>query len=293
MHYMRISAALVGVLTVLIASSACGGDSTKPIPTAQLVTPTAAPPAEPTPGVDVTQADIQNAVLKAVEEKGTDITAADVELPHGVDGADVRKLVEDEIARAAEAAQAAGGDTAEEEEGESSDPDVLFRYMSAVNALYAGQNEEAVTAFDLVIRVHPDMPRAYYYRGVAFYRSEVHDQAMADFEKSIELDPESGDTYLQRGLLHYDAGDRQAALEDFTTAIDLAPWLADAYRNRGALLLNSGQTAPGLADLERALQIYLYERNQERVDEIRGILREPPEEPVEMFKATDILPRLP
>ena len=181
----------------------------------------------------------------------------------------------------------------ESEDGEESDPDVLFRFMNAVNTLYAGQNEESIPAFDLIIRVHPEMPRAYYYRGVAFYRSEQNEMAMADFEKSIDLDPESGDTYLQRALLHHDMGDSDAALDDFNTAIDLAPWLADAYRNRGALLINNGQSAPGRADLERALEVYLYERNQERVDEVRELLANPPEGPIEMFKATDILPRLP
>ena len=139
---------------------------------------------------------------------------------------------------------------------DESDPDVLFRFMSAVNILYAGQNEESIPAFDLIIRIHPEMPRAYYYRGVAFYRSEQIELAKADFEKSLELDPESGDTYLQRGLLNYDEGDERAALDDFNTAIRLAPWLADAYRNRGALLINNGQSAPGRADLERALWKY-------------------------------------
>ena len=236
----------------------------------------------------VTQADIEKAVQEALEEKGTDITAADVELPSGVDADSVRKLVEDEVVRAVEAAS-----DATEGDEEESEPDVLFRFMNAVNTLYAGQNEESIPAFDLIIRIHPEMPRAYYYRGVAFYRSELNDQAMADFEKSIELDPESGDTYLQRGLLNYDTGDKQAALDDFNTAIDLAPWLADAYRNRGTLLLNNGQAAPGRADLERALEIYLYERSQERVEEVRELLNNPPVGEIELFKATDILPRLP
>ena len=236
----------------------------------------------------VTQADIEKAVQEALEEKGTEITAADVELPSGVDADSVRKLVEDEVVRAVEAAS----DATEGDEDES-EPDVLFRFMNAVNTLYAGQNEESIPAFDLIIRIHPEMPRAYYYRGVAFYRSELTEQAMADFEKSIELDPESGDTYLQRGLLHYDTGNKQAALDDFNTAIDLAPWLADAYRNRGTLFINNGQAAPGRADLERALEIYLFERSQERVEEVRELLNNPPVGEIELFKATDILPRLP
>ena len=292
MRHARTFVTLMAALAVLFVLSACGGDSPEPTPASSLSTPTAEPDTDPTPSpeptVTVTQADIEKAVQEALEEKGTEITASDVELPSGVDADSVRTLVEDELARAVEAA----GDETEGDDDES-EPDVLFRFMNAVNTLYAGQNEESIPAFDLIIRVHPEMPRAYYYRGVAFYRSELNDQAMADFEKSIELDPESGDTYLQRGLLHYDTGDKQAALDDFNTAIDLAPWLADAYRNRGTLLINNGQAAPGRADLERALEIYLYERSQERVEEVRELLNNPPTGEVELFKATDILPRLP
>ena len=292
MRHARTIISLMAALVALFVLSACGGDSPDPTPASSLSTPTAEADTDPTPSpeptVTVTQADIEKAVQEALEEKGTDITAADVELPSGVDADSVRKLVEDEVVRAVEAAS-----DATEGDEEESEPDVLFRFMNAVNTLYAGQNEESIPAFDLIIRIHPEMPRAYYYRGVAFYRSELTEQAMADFEKSIELDPESGDTYLQRGLLNYDTGDKQAALDDFNTAIDLAPWLADAYRNRGTLFINNGQAAPGRADLERALEIYLFERSQERVEEVRELLNNPPVGEIELFKATDILPRLP
>ena len=292
MRHARTIISLMAALVALFVLSACGGDSPDPTPAPSLSGPTAEADTDPTPSpeptVTVTQADIEKAVQEAIEEKGTDITAADVELPSGVDADSVRKLVEDEVVRAVEAAS-----DATEGDEEESEPDVLFRFMNAVNTLYAGQNEESIPAFDLIIRIHPEMPRAYYYRGVAFYRSELTEQAMADFEKSIELDPESGDTYLQRGLLHYDTGNKQAALDDFNTAIDLAPWLADAYRNRGTLFINNGQAAPGRADLERALEIYLFERSQERVEEVRELLNNPPVGEIELFKATDILPRLP
>ena len=293
MQHARTAIILLGALIAVAAWTACGGGGPDPTPEPSLSTPTVEAAADDSPpaGPAMSDSDIEDAVREALDENGADITFDDVELPSGVDPDAVRERVEDEIARAVEEFEAAASDAADEEE--ESDPDVLFRYMNAVNTLYAGQNEESLTAFDLIIRVHPEMPRAYYYRGVANYRSEINDQAMDDFNKSIELDPESGDTYLQRGLLHYDLGDEQAALKDFNTAIDLFPWLADAYRNRGALLINNSQVAPGRADLERALEIYRFERNQERVEEVTELLSGPLTGPIEMFKAIDILPRLP
>ncbi len=293
MLHARTAIILLGALIAVVAWTACGGGDPDPTPEPSLSTPTVEAAADDSPpaGPAMSDAEIEDAVQEALDENGADITFDDVELPSGVDPDSVRERVEDEIARALEEVEAAASDATDEEE--ESDPDVLFRYMNAVNTLYAGQNEESLTAFDLIIRVHPEMPRAYYYRGVANYRSEINDQAMDDFNKSIELDPESGDTYLQRGLLHYDLGDKQAALKDFNTAIDLFPWLADAYRNRGALLINNSQIAPGRADLERALEIYRFERDQERAEEVTELLNGPLTGPIEMFKATDILPRLP
>ena len=302
MHYLIPRTALIAASAALLIYAACGGDS--PAPTTAPPTPTPRPAVEPTPTpqVEVTEEQIQNAVAAAIEERGPDTAAADVQrylesemFPDGLeDVSDLEQRIEDQLAPALDDLAAATPDAPTDGEGEDeSEPDVLFRYMSAVNTLYAGQNEESVSAFDLIIRVHPNMPRAYYYRGVALYRSDLHEQAMADFDKAIELDPESGDPYLQRGMLHYDAGDSASALRDFDRAIQLAPWLADAYRNRGAINLNEGRTNEGLSDFQRALEIYAFERNQERVDEARQIISDPPDEPIEMFKATDILPRLP
>ncbi len=291
MQYVRITIALFLALAALSALAACGGESSEPTPAPSLSTPTAEAEPDPTSVPTVSQEDIEKAVEQAIEEGGAEVSVDDVVNVLGDDSDSIRESAEDILAESLAALESATDGELEEED--ESDPDVLFRFMSAVNTLYAGQNEESIPAFDLILRIHPEMPRAYYYRGVAFYRSEQIELAKADFEKSLELDPGSGDTYLQRGLLRLDEGDEQAALEDFNTAIRLAPWLADAYRNRGALLINNGQAAPGRADLERALEIYLFERSEERIEEVRELLDNPPAGPIEMFKATDILPRLP
>ena len=290
MPHPRYTIALFLALVALVTLAACGGGSPDPTSTPALSTPTveSEPDPPPTSEPTVTEEDIEKAVEQAIEEKGTEATVDDVVGALEDDSDSIRESAEKVLAESLAALDSDG-----ESEDDESDPDVLFRFMSAVNTLYAGQNEESIPAFDLIIRIHPEMPRAYYYRGVAFLRSEQYELAREDFEKSLELDPESGDTYLQRGLLHHDEGDEQAALDDFNTAIRLAPWLADAYRNRGALLINNGQSAPGRADLERALEIYRFERSEERIEEVRELLDNPPADPIEMFKATDILPRLP
>lgn len=309
MQSVRLGLTLIAGLTALFFMAACGDSKPEPTSTPVFSTPTPDSIVEPTatPPASVTPSDIEKAVDKVLQEHRTGISIAELErlieqelltvqFPDGVgiDRDDLETMIEERLIPAREALLAANRPASgEEDDNETSTPDVLFRYMGAVNSLYAGQNDEAIPAFDLIIRVHPDMARAYYYRGLAFYRSGYNEEAMADFDKAIDLDPESGDPYLQRGLIHYQNDDRQAAMRDFNSAVDLAPWLADAYRNRGALFLNNGVVGPGLADLDRALQIYEFERNRARFDEVMAILNDPPNEPLQMFTSTDLLPRLP
>lgn len=289
----------IGVLSVLLFVAACSDSKPEPMSTAVLSTSTPEPTAAPK--ANLTLNDVKKAVDEALKDGPEGVTAVDVKriidrtFPSGpgVDTAALEKMIEEELIPAREALLALNPEGDDENDNETSTPDVLFRYMNAVNTLYAGQNDEAIPAFDLIIRVHPDLGRAYYYRGIAFYRAGFDEEAMADFDKSIELDPDFGETYHARGLLYYDLGDRQAAMGDFNQAIDIAPWLADVFRNRGALNLNNGLTGPGLADLERAREIYALERRRERFDEVQAILNEPPNEPLQMFTSTDILPRLP
>ena len=66
-------------------------------------------------------------------------------------------------------------------------PDVLFRYTQAVRLLRAAQWEDAIPAFDIVLRVLPDFAEAYHGRGLAFYQNEQEEPALEDFNKAIEL----------------------------------------------------------------------------------------------------------
>lgn len=104
-------------------------------------------------------------------------------------------------------------------------PDLLFRYMYAVNLLNAAQYEEAIPQFDLVIRMLPDLALAYHYRARAHYQREVPnlDLARSDLDKAIELDPN----------------------------------FAEAYQNRGVLKLNEGEEEGGVIDLQKALVLYI------------------------------------
>ncbi len=107
-------------------------------------------------------------------------------------------------------------------------PDVLFRYMAGVNLLSAAQYDEAVSSFDMVIRVLPKMAKAYHYRGLAHYNEERFELALEDFIKAIELKPVFPEAFMNRGVLHLNQGNLSQGIKDLEEAIRL-------FENQGNL----------------------------------------------------------
>ena len=118
-------------------------------------------------------------------------------------------------------------------------PDMLFRYLQAVQLLNAAQYEEAITSFDIVLRVLPDLAIAYNYRGVAYYHEEQYELALEDFDKSIELKKTSPTPFLNRATLHDKLGNTRKAIEDLEAALEL-------YREAG--------NASGVSAVQRQLE---------------------------------------
>ena len=98
---------------------------------------------------------------------------------------------------------------------------MLFRYTQAVQLLNAAQYDEAISSFDIVLRVLPDLAIAYNYRGVAYYHEEQYDLALEDFDKSIELKKTSPTPFLNRATLHDKLGNTRLAIEDLEAALEL------------------------------------------------------------------------
>ena len=103
----------------------------------------------------------------------------------------------------------------------------LFEYMRAVRLLEVQEFDDAVTAFDLVIRKLPDFGRAYYGRGKAFYGDERPELALEDFETSIRLEPDHPGAYIARAKLYLDRGQRDDARDDLEEALEVANPIRD------------------------------------------------------------------
>jgi tetratricopeptide (TPR) repeat protein len=58
-----------------------------------------------------------------------------------------------------------------------------------IDAYNAGKLDQALTEFENVVAQNPDLPDAYYYRGLVYLGQGKNAEAKADFEKLLALDP--------------------------------------------------------------------------------------------------------
>ena len=72
-------------------------------------------------------------------------------------------------------------------QGETVDPATLLNI--GIKQYNAGKMDEALAEFNKVVSENPNLPDAYYYRGLAYLASGKQAEAKADFQKLLELDP--------------------------------------------------------------------------------------------------------
>ncbi|WP_420799385.1 tetratricopeptide repeat protein [Ktedonospora formicarum] len=85
------------------------------------------------------------------------------------------------------------------------DPNDADTYNNKGNALNAlKRNEEALAAYDQAIRLNPRYAYACNNKGVALNDLKRYEEALAAYDQAIRLDPNDADTYYNKGnILRY------------------------------------------------------------------------------------------
>jgi tetratricopeptide (TPR) repeat protein len=119
-----------------------------------------------------------------------------------------------------------------------------------------GNNDQAITKLDGLIRQQPKSMDAYIIRGSAYQQKGEAHKALADFDQTIGLDPKSARAFCDRGILE-DVLLQQPnkALADYDEAIRLAPNFYRAYVNRGVHFEEQHDYERALRDFTRAIQL--------------------------------------
>ncbi len=99
----------------------------------------------------------------------------------------------------------------------------IHAFFSIGNILSeGGWIREAISAYDMVLRLKPDFAEAYYNRGTAKTFIAEYAAAIADFDEAICLKPEFVEAYYNRGLTKSTLNQPKAAEHDLRTALKLA-----------------------------------------------------------------------
>jgi tetratricopeptide (TPR) repeat protein len=119
-----------------------------------------------------------------------------------------------------------------------------------------GDYDNAIKAFDEVIRHQPTFGDAYIARGAAYQGKGIRDKALADFNQAIQLNPGSARAYCDRADLEQELLRQPGqAVEDYNNAISLAPNFQRAYFNRGVCFGAQHDYTQAIADFSRAVQL--------------------------------------
>lgn len=144
--------------------------------------------------------------------------------------------------------------------------------VRARSYLRIGDLTKAAESLAQAIRLQPDLPEAYLYRGHLYKANKRYDQAIADYGRALELNPELAAAYYHRGDVRLITNRHEMALADFTVAIakqnSTRTPAPTPYYKRGYLLYLQQDYKAAVRDFSRAIELapamyeaYLYRAN--------------------------------
>jgi tetratricopeptide (TPR) repeat protein len=167
--------------------------------------------------------------------------------------------------------------------------------------------EEALKQFDIVLKMEPENPKAYYYRGMLFssigepalakrdmnlalihdptfplphlklgeyYLAEKNmDKAAREFEQVVSLEPRMVQAHVNLGSIYAEKGEIERAIIQFRTALEIDPNQAAAHKGMGIIYLTRFHDVSGaIFHFRRSLEL---DPNQEGAQGIREFLANP------------------
>jgi Tfp pilus assembly protein PilF len=118
-----------------------------------------------------------------------------------------------------------------------------------------GQLEQAITQYELALRIRPDDPTAHNAMGGALLATGHPQEAVGHFQAALQARPEYFAAHYNLGIAFAQQGDFAAAADQLRAAVDLNPQDADAHANLGSALAELGRKSEAKAQFEQALRI--------------------------------------
>jgi tetratricopeptide (TPR) repeat protein len=126
-------------------------------------------------------------------------------------------------------------------------------HLLAVLQTRLGRLKNALTSYDLALRVRPDCAEALSNRGATFHELKRFDEALACFDQALALRPDYAEALHNRGLTLHELKRFDEALASYEQALALRPDYAEALHNRGLTLYELKRFSDALASFDQAL----------------------------------------
>ncbi len=133
--------------------------------------------------------------------------------------------------------------------------EVEFLYMKAKYLYDTDRHEDAVNAFNKVIKKDPGHEDALVLRGASKFGLAAYKGAMKDFNRSIELRGVTKDVVGWIALTHYKMDNIQQALNSLETAITIDPKNRILWTLQGDIAMDEGEKMKACESWERAAEL--------------------------------------
>lgn len=132
----------------------------------------------------------------------------------------------------------------------------LFSQAHQYNAMayeQLGKSNDAIESIKKAIELRPNSAQYLFTYGVILFQQEHYNEALLAFNRVIRIDERIPDAWLNRGTTRLMLSDSTGALNDYTTAINLSPFNANPYLRRGSLFAQQKNYEMALGDLNQAI----------------------------------------
>ncbi len=133
------------------------------------------------------------------------------------------------------------------------DPDAYFYRGDARASL--GDKNGAIDDYSQAIEIDPEDANFYTHRGNIYYQAKKYQMAITDYNKSIELNSGDADVFFDRGNARSAIGDKKGAIQDYTQVIKLEPDRINAYFRRGIDRVNTGDKKGAIQDYTQVIKL--------------------------------------
>lgn len=112
-------------------------------------------------------------------------------------------------------------------------------YRQGVTLMHLNQNDKALEAFGITLRLKPRLVPALINVGLIHEMEQRIPEAIETFERAISIEPASADAHLNLGALYGELGQSDAAVDHFKQALELDEMSSEAAYNLGLALMES------------------------------------------------------